>query len=90
VRTPVFIGIFFEPISQRRVLDAGGLAEGEELGSNILHVDERNTAHLDGGDCLRERLARGLVQCRRWAKADIRKTTNRRLRSFTAAGMTTF
>jgi hypothetical protein len=37
VRTPVFIGIFFEPIGQRRVLDAGGLAEGVVLKSNILH-----------------------------------------------------
>jgi hypothetical protein len=42
---PLFIGIFFEPISQRRMLDADRLAEGEELGSNILRVVQRGPAN---------------------------------------------
>jgi hypothetical protein len=39
----------------------GAVAEGVELGSNILHVDERNTAHLSAwrrGSLLRIRTCR--------------------------------
>jgi hypothetical protein len=41
---PVFVGDFCGLASQRRMLNADGLAEGEELGSNVLHLQPINRA----------------------------------------------